>query len=147
MEIKINLDETRFKDLVDSELGKFTSEEIHDILQQAIGQYIVDNDVIGRIFYTKKKDWSGKETGEVEPTYVLKDAIKTIDIEPTIEKLKEQIKEVLNKDETVHTLAENIFYRFISDRIRQLIWNDDTLASLIQVHANNVLDNRLNNQH
>ena len=33
MEIKINLDESRCKGLVDEALGKFTDKEIHDITE------------------------------------------------------------------------------------------------------------------
>ena len=38
MKIEINLDETRFKDLVDDELGRFSNKELHDIIKKAIGQ-------------------------------------------------------------------------------------------------------------
>ena len=54
MKLEINLDESRFKNLVDEELGKFSDEEIHDILGKAISQYVMDSDVIQRLFYVKK---------------------------------------------------------------------------------------------
>ena len=59
MKIEINLEETRFKDLVDNELSKFSDVEIHDILLKAINQCVMENDVIENFFYNKKKDWNG----------------------------------------------------------------------------------------
>ena len=81
MKVEINLDETRFKDLIDSEL----------------------------------------------------------------EKLEKNIQEVLDKDETISLLAENIFYRVISQRITDMIWNSNTLYELVTAHANNLINNAIGN--
>lgn len=143
MKIEINLDETRFKDLVDDELKNFTQKEIHDILQSAMEQYIMEKDVIGNIFYTKKRDWSGKETGELEPTYRLSEIVKGLDMEPMLGRLKKDVEKVLEEDGTIQRLAENLFYRFISNRISEMIWQDFTLQNLIQSKTNQILDERL----
>lgn len=146
MKIEINLDESRFKDLVDDELGKFTDAEIHDILHDAIRQYVMDSDVISSLFYIKKKDWSGRETGELESTYRLKEIVEKIDMEDTLNRLKTDIQTVLEEDDVIQRLAENLFYRFITNRISDMIWRDMTLQGLIESRANQVLDSRLNNQ-
>lgn len=145
MKIEINLDETRFKDLVDSELKKFTDEEIHDILSKSINQFVMESDTIQRLFYNKKKDYYGKETGELEPTYRLENIVKKVDMDSTLEKLKKDVQEVLDKDETISLLAENIFYRVISQRISDIIWNSDTLYSLVTTHASNLINNAIGN--
>lgn len=146
MKIEINLDESRFKNLVDDELGRFTDGEIHDILHDAIRQYVMDSDVISSLFYTKKKDWSGRETGELESTYRLKEIVGKIDMEDTLNRLKNDIQTVLEEDDVIQRLAENLFYRFITNRISDMIWRDATLSGLIEARANQVLDSRLNNQ-
>lgn len=146
MKIEINLDETRFKDLVDNELGKFSDEEIHDILQKAINQYVMENDVIEKFFYNKKKDWNGKETGELEPTLRFEKLINGIDVEKTMAKLKSDLQSFFEKDDTIKLLAESIFYRFISGKISTLMWNSGDLHNMIQLKANNILDERLKNQ-
>lgn len=143
MKIEINLEETRFKDLVDNELSKFSDGEIHDILQKAINQYVMENDVIEKFFYNKKKDWSGHETGELEPTPRFEKLINGIDIEKTMAKLKSDLQSFFEKDDTIKLLAESIFYRFISGRISTLIWNSGDLQSMVQSQANFILEERL----
>lgn len=145
MKVEINLDETRFKDLIDSELEKFTDEEIHDILSKLINQYVMESDIIQRLFYNKKKDYYGKETGELEPTYRLENIVKKVNMDSTLEKLEKNIQEVLDKDETISLLAENIFYRVISQRITDMIWNSNTLYQLVTSHANNLINNAIGN--
>lgn len=146
MKIEINLDETRFKDLVDNELGKFSDGEIHDILQKAINQYVMENDVIEKFFYNKKKDWNGRETGELEPTLRFEKLINGIDVEKTMAKLKSDLQSFFEKDDTIKLLAESIFYRFISGKLSTLMWNSGDLHNMIQLKANNILDERLKNQ-
>lgn len=143
MKIEINLDETRFKDLVDNELTKFSDGEIHDILQKAINQYIMENDVIEKFFYNKKKDWNGVETGELEPTHRFEKLINGIDIEKTMAKLKSDLQSFFEKDDTIKLLAESIFYRFISGKISALIWNSEDLHNVIQMKSNIILDEKL----
>lgn len=146
MKLEINLDETRFKGFVDDELCAFSREEIHEILQKAINQYVMENGVIEKIFYEKKKDYYGKETGEIEPTDELKKLVRELDMEPVLGKLKKDIQAVLEKDDSIKRLAETLFLNFISGKIDELIWKNGTLSSIIQYQANNVLDNRLKNQ-
>lgn len=143
MKIEINLEETRFKDLVDNELSKFSDEEIHDILLKAINQYVMENDVIEKFFYNKKKDWYGHETGELEPTPRFEKLINGIDIEKTMAKIKSDLQSFFEKDDTIKLLAESIFYRFISGKISELIWNSEDLQNMIQLQANIILDKRL----
>lgn len=143
MKIEINLEETRFKDLVDNELSKFSDGEIHDILLKAINQYVMENDVIEKFFYNKKKDWNGVETGELEPTHRLEKLINGIDIEKTMAKIKSDLQSFFEKDDTIKLLAESIFYRFISGKISELIWNSEDLQNMIQLQANIILDKRL----
>ena len=147
MKLEINLDETRFKDVVDDELRAFTREEIHDILQKAINQYVMEKGVIERIFYNKKTDYYGKETGELEPTYELKKLVEGLNMDTVLDKLKKDIQDVLEKDETIKMLAENLFYRFITNRIDEIMWRDSTLQGIIATQANAILDSRLQNQH
>lgn len=146
MKLEINLDESRFKDLVDEELGKFSDAEIHDILGKAISQYVMDNGIVEKLFYYKKKNYYGDETGEIEATPRFERIVQNINMEPTLEKLKNDIQTLLSEDDTVKRLAENLFYRFISQKIDDMIWRNTTLQTLIQVQAGQMIDNRLNNK-
>ena len=146
MKLEINLDESRFKDLVDEELGKFNEEEIHDILGKAISQYVMDGEVIQKLFYVKKRNYYGQETGEIEPTNRLEKIINNLDVESVLDGVKTRVQEVINQDDFIKKMAENLFYHFIAGRLGDLMWRNGELATIIQRKANEVVDSRLNNR-
>lgn len=43
MEVKIQVDETKFKDVLENELDAFSPEDLHDIIAECIGEYFRDN--------------------------------------------------------------------------------------------------------
>lgn len=145
MKIEINLDETRFKSLVDEELENFSDEEIHDILGKAISQYVMDGDVIQKLFYIKKKDYYGRETNDFEPTARLEKLVNGLDVEGMLNNVKERIEEVLKNDDIIKEMTENMFYNFIAGKLESLLWRSGTLANVIECRANEILNNRLNN--
>ena len=145
MKLEINLDESRFKDLVDGELGKFSDEEIHDILGKAISQYVMDSDVIQKLFYVKKKDYYGNETNDFVPTSRLENIVNKLDVEDMLKGVKERVQETLNRDDIIKEMTENMFYNFIAGKLEQLLWRSGTLSSIIECRANEILNNRLNN--
>jgi len=145
MKLEINLDESRFKDLVDGELGKFSDEEIHDILGKAISQYVMDSDVIQRLFYVKKKDYYGNETNDIVPTTRLENIVNKLDVEGMLKGVKERVQEILNRDDIFKEMIENMFYNFIAGKLEQLLWRSGTLSDIIGCRANEILNNRLNN--
>lgn len=145
MKLEINLDESRFKDLVDGELGKFSDEEIHDILGKAISQYVMDSDVIQRLFYVKKRDYYGNETNDFVPTSRLENMVNKLDVEDMLKDVKERVKEILNSDDIIKEMTEHMFYNFIAGKLEQLMWRSGALTSIIECRANEILNNRLNN--
>ena len=146
MKLEINLDETRFKDLVEKELGTFTDAEIHDILGKAISQYVMDNEVIRKLFYSKKKDYYGRETEEIEPTNRLERLVHELDVENVLGDVKERIQKVLSEDDIVRKLTESLFYNFVAGKLRDLMWSSGELSSLIQCRANAMIDARIQQQ-
>ena len=140
MKIEINLDEARFNDLVSNGLERFSDEEIHDILTKAISQYVVENDIITGLFYKKKRDWYGKETNEIEPTYRLQKLLENLDVSEQIESLKASIDKVLKEDDMVKKLVEGMFCRFIAGRLQEVMFDSSSLQQLIQLKVNEVLD-------
>ena len=140
------MDESRFKYLVDEELGKFSDEEIHDILGKAISQYVMDSDIIQKLFYVKKRDYYGHETNDFEPTSRLERIVHELDVENVLSGVKERIQEVLNQDDTIKEMTEKLFYNFIGGKLEELLWRSGTLSAIIQCKANAIIDNRLNNR-
>ena len=146
MKLEINLDESRFKDLVDEELGNFSDAEIHDILAKAISQYDMEKYVIQKLFYTNKRKYYGNETDELEATPRLERIVQNLDMEEVLGKLKKDIQDVLSEDDVIKRLAENLFYRFLSNKINEMLWSSSTLQSMVQLRANEMLENRLKNK-
>ena len=147
MKIEINLDETRFKDLVDDELGRFSNKELHDIIKKAIGQYAIEKDVIKEIFYQQKYSYYGGSSDKYELTPRMETLFKEIakeELEPTMKKTEENIKSVLNEEDIIKRLTENLFYRVVTNRINDMIWRDGTLEALITTKANRIIDEKLN---
>ena len=145
MKLEINLDESRFKDLVDEELENFSDEEIHDILGKAISQYVMDSDVIQRLFYVKKRDYYGNETNDFVPTSRLENMVNKLDVEDMLKDVKERVKEILNSDDIIKEMTEHMFYNFIAGKLEQLMWRSGALTSIIECRANEILNNKLNN--
>ena len=113
MEIKINLDETRFKDVLDNELKAFNKEELHDIIRQAMLKFLNEDASMRELFLHDETDrW---ETVRTEPTAIFRDLIKTIDISPIFEETKKKLFEFLTKEDTIKNLCFGLFSEFFID--------------------------------
>ena len=87
MELKINVDETMFKDILEKELKAFSSEELHEIIRECIVEALKNNDVIKGLF-VKPKSYSFSSD---EPTEVLFEAAKSIDLSPAYEEIQKMM--------------------------------------------------------
>ena len=55
MELKIEIDETKFKDIIEKELNAFSQEELHDLLKQMIIEYMKNHqEEVMNLFIRKK---------------------------------------------------------------------------------------------
>lgn len=87
MELKINIDETMFKDVLEKELKAFSSEELHGIIRECIIEALKNNDVLKGLF-VKPKSYSYYPN---EPTEVLFEAAKSIDLSPAYEEIQKMM--------------------------------------------------------
>lgn len=87
MELKINIDETMFKDVLEKELKAFSSEELHEIIRECIVEALRNDSTIKGLF-VKPKMYSYSPD---EPTQVLFEAAKNIDLSPAYEEIKEKM--------------------------------------------------------
>ena len=70
MEVKIVVDETKFKDVLENELEAFSKEEIHEIIRDCIIDTFKNPEFIERIFI--HKDYWGNSS----PSGLLENAVK-----------------------------------------------------------------------
>lgn len=87
MEIKINVDETMFKDVLEKELNAFSKEELHEIIRECIAE-VLRSDITLRGFFIKPKDYSYDID---RPSDVLIEAAKNINLSPAYEEIQEKL--------------------------------------------------------
>ena len=85
MELKINIDETMFKDVIEKELGAFSNEELHEIIRECIIQTLKTDGTIKKLFI-KPRTYSYSPE---EPTQLLFEAAKSIDLSPAYKEIQE----------------------------------------------------------
>ncbi len=87
MEIKISVDETKFKDVIEKELNAFSSEELHEIIRECIIKALRNNDIYKGLFI-KPKNYSYEQD---RPTEVLLEAARSIDLSSAYSEIQEKI--------------------------------------------------------
>lgn len=97
MEIKINVDEVKFKDVIENELKAFSQEELHEIIRECIIEALHNDNTLKNIFITPEKDYWGNYKYE-KPSEVMLAAARSIDLSPAYTEIKDKMIETLKKD-------------------------------------------------
>lgn len=87
MELKINIDETMFKDVIEKELKAFSSEELHEIIRECIIEALKTDGSL-RSLFIKPKRYSYESD---EASQILFAAAKNIDLSPAYEEIQEMM--------------------------------------------------------
>lgn len=109
MELKINIDETMFKDVLEKELKAFSSEELHEIIRECIVEALKTNGSL-RSLFIKPKRYS-YETDEA--SQVLIEAAKNINLSPAYEEIQEMMITELKTN--YNKLLQNLMLRVMVD--------------------------------
>ena len=134
MELKINIDETMFKDVLEKELKAFSSEELHEIIRECIVEALKTDGSL-RSLFIKPKRYS-YETDEA--SQVLYEAEKNIDLSPAYEEIQEMMITELKSNYT--KLLQNIMMKTMVDGL----CNDWNFRSNLQSAIDKVLTMRAN---
>ena len=137
MEIKINVDETKFKDVVENELNAFSKEELHEIIRECIIEALHNDNVLRNIFITPSKDWYGNYKYET-PSQIMIEAAKSIDLSPAYTEIKDKMIETLKTD--YHSILENAMLGLILNGIS----NDYDFKSRMNAAIQAAITNRNN---
>lgn len=87
MELKINIDETMFKDVIEKELNAFSKEELHEIIRECIAEALKTNDRFKSLFIKPKRYSYDLD----EPSQVLIEAAKSINLSSAYEEIQEMM--------------------------------------------------------
>lgn len=105
MELKINIDETMFKDVLEKELKAFSSEELHEIIRECIVEALKTDGSLRSLFIKPKRySYDLDEASEV-----LFEAAKNIDLSPAYEEIQKMMISELKTN--YNKLLENIMMK------------------------------------
>lgn len=105
MELKINIDETMFKDVLEKELKAFSSEELHEIIRECIVEALKTDGSLRSLFIKPKRySYDSDQASEV-----LFEAAKNIDLSPAYEEIQKMMITELKTN--YNKLLENIMMK------------------------------------
>lgn len=134
MELKINIDETMFKDVLEKELKAFSSEELHEIIRECIVEALKTDGTLKGLF-VKPKMYSYSSD---EPTQVLFEAAKNIDLSPAYEEIQSLMITELKTNYS--KLLQNIMMKTMVDGL----CSDWGFRSNLESAVNEILISRAN---
>ena len=138
MEIKINVDETMFKDVLENELKAFSKEELHEIVRECIVEALHNDITLKNIFITPERDYWGNYQ-YTKPSDVMIEAARSIDLSPAYTEIKDAMLATLKRD--YHGVLE----RAISGLIIDGIANDYEFRNRMERIVSDVLCRRNSN--
>lgn len=109
MEIKIEIGEDRFKDVIERELNAFSKEELHEIVRECIIDSLKNSPSLKKLFVVE----SGSYYTEDRPSMVMIQAAQSIDLSPAYKEIQERMIGILKTD--YHKLLENVMIGMIKD--------------------------------
>lgn len=112
MEIKINVDETKFKDVIENELNAFSKEELHDIIRECIVEALHNDNTLKCLFTNPEKDYWGNYKFD-KPSEVMIEAAKNIDLSPAYEEIQNLM--ITELKENYSKLLQNIMMKTMVD--------------------------------
>lgn len=121
MEIKINIDESKFQEVLEKELGAFTQEELHSIMKDAIKEYLNKEEVLKDLINRNETDRWGCA---IRDTSIMEKFVNNVDLSDVFAEPKEKIKEIISNDETLKKVAVEILANLFKDRFMTAFTQD-----------------------
>ena len=115
MELKINVDETKFGELINDELSNFTKEEIHEICREGLMKIMSNQESLQSIL-PKESDYWGNKIGVDK---LLNEAVKKIDLSPVFAEFEKNAREYVEnhyKDIIMDVMA-NVLVKGLSETL------------------------------
>lgn len=127
MELKINVDETKFGELINDELSNFTKEEIHEICRDGLMKIMSNQESLQSIL-PKESDYWGNKIGVDK---LLNEAVKKIDLSPVFAEFEKKAREYVENhykniilDVMTNVLVKGLSETLYASDFAQWIKND-----------------------
>jgi len=141
MEIKINIDESKFQEVLEKELGAFTQEELHSIMRDAIKEYLNKEEVLVKLINQQETDRWGSI---VRGTSTLEKFVNNVDLSDVFAEPKEKIKQIISEDETLKKAAVEILANMFKDRFMTAFTQDYKFIEELSLRVADTLRRREN---
>ena len=94
MELKINIDETQFKDVMEKELKALTPDQLAEIFKETIKQYLLSDNAaaIKNLFIDRNYSYGSSST---KPTALTQKIVEKIDFKQELDPVVQEIKNEL----------------------------------------------------
>jgi len=142
MEIKINIDESKFQEVLEKELAAFSQEEIHAIMKAAFEEYLNRDEVIKGLLQTDEVDRWGST---IKNSSLLNKIVQKEDFSDIFKEPKKKIAELINKDDVIKGVAMELLAGIFRDRFRGAFVNDYNFIEEISNRVANTLYERKQN--
>ena len=138
MELKINIDETKFGELLNEELDAFTKEELHEICRDGLIKCMSDTDTIKQLFVDKDTGYYGG----YKANNLLEEAAKTINLSPLYEEFAEKSKQYIMENHK--ELLMDILTKVLIEGMGQYLYSTNFMSQ-VRAELYDSLRNQFNN--
>lgn len=138
MELKINIDETQFKDVMEKELKALTPEQLTDIFKEAIKQYLLSDNASAIKNLFVDKDYGYHSCGN-RPTALTQNIVAKIDFKQELDPVIQEIKNELlgNSREILEATMFKAIAKSIIDTYQAEGWFEQSFTMLHHHQHNN----------
>lgn len=144
MDLTIQIDETKFKDVLDKELAAFSDEELHEIVKQALIKYLSDPKVMETIFITTDGGYYGRT--QPRASRLLENVVETIDISNECKEITDTFKNAIvnSHKEIISGVIVKAFSRVIAENILADNWLETTINANITAKTYDAIQSQQN---
>jgi hypothetical protein len=134
MEVKITIsDDSKFNEVIQRELDAFSPQELHDIVGQAVLQYLSDKANTKELFFKEITDNWGYT--KIEKTAFFEKLIPKDANDITVEvreAITAKLKETLCSDEKIQEMIREVWVSNLADTLANNLMSNWTLKNLVQ---------------
>ena len=118
MEIKIEVNEEKFKDVLAQELEAFSKEELHEICRKALIEQLKDPETFRDLFVSKGSG-GYYERGEYAASQLLKDAAKSVSFDETFKEIQDGIVKYITEHhaDVIRHIVVDTFMNGLSSQV------------------------------
>lgn len=126
MELKIEVSDEKFEDVLKEELKAFNKEELHNICLQGLVHCIQDPEKL-KTFFKKEDSYSYYDDGSVDIRKLVRESANKIDFSPLFEEFKINIMNYVK--EHYETLIKDMLIEVFMNGLSTYIYNNQAFKS------------------